>query len=59
MTAKRRGLLAVLSFDGEYVAESFSEEVGPPECWLGPDYRVELLALPTVEVVGVLPQRVA
>jgi hypothetical protein len=48
-----------LSLDGEHVAEAFFEEVGPPESRVGIGYRVELLALPSVEVVGVLPQRVA
>ncbi len=50
---------AFFSFDPEHVAESFFEEVGPPQFWIGFGDPVELLALTRVEGVGVLPQRVA
>ena len=46
------------SFDGEHVAESFFEEVGPPQFGVGLGDPVELLTLPSVEIVRVFPQGV-
>ena len=43
------------AFDSEHIAEAFFEEVSPPQFGVGLGYPVELLALPSVEVVGVFP----
>jgi hypothetical protein len=53
------GVFALFSFDGEYVAEAFFEEVSPPQSRVGLGDPVELVALTCVEVVGVLPECVA
>ena len=51
--------LAFFAFDGERVAQSFFEEVGAPQAWVGLGDPVELAALPAGEVAGVLPECVA